>query len=156
MENAKRKVAESTLDWPRVVASGALWMVVYNLVWGVAWFVFMRHEWTEAVDSIGKSSPWTAEVWFLWVLFTFPIGIAIAAHAASQASSAARPALYAAAALWLMMTVGMAVWSVQEKFPMRVIAIDSAVNLIGMLAGSFACSWSLSTRLRAAGAVKIA
>ncbi|HVS31699.1 MAG TPA: hypothetical protein VMS98_09605 [Thermoanaerobaculia bacterium] len=103
----------------------------------------MRREWSEAVDSIGRSSPWTAEVWFLWVVFTFPIGIAIAAHAATQASFAVKPALYAAAALWLMMTVGMAVWSVLEKFPIRVIAIDSAVNLAGMLAGSLACGWSL-------------
>ena len=139
----QRSRSASTVDWPRVVASGALWMVVYNLVWGIAWFSFMRHEWNEAVDSIGIPSPWTAEVWFLWVVFTFPIGVAIAAHAATQASFAAKPALYAAAALWLMMTVGMAVWSVAEKLPIRVIAIDSAVNLIGMLAGSLACVWSL-------------
>jgi hypothetical protein len=51
--------------------------------------------------------------------------------------------LYAAAALWLMMTVGMTTWSVQDGLPMRVIAIDSTVNLVAMLAGSLACSWSL-------------
>lgn len=144
----RRGPSTSTLDWPRVVASGALWMVVYNLVWGAAWFLFMRREWAEAVDSIGKKSPWTAEVWFLWVVFTFPIGVAIAAHAATQASVAMKPALYAAAALWLMMTVGMAVWSVLEDFPILVIAIDSTVNLVGMLAGSLACSWSLGREPR--------
>lgn len=132
-----------TVDWPRVVASGALWMVAYNLAWGIAWFSFMRREWFDAVAAIGKSSPWTAEVWFLWVLFTFPIGVAIAAHAATQASAAPTRALYAAGALWLMMTVGMSIWSTLEKFPIRVIAIDSAVNLAGMLAGSLACGWSL-------------
>jgi len=133
----------ASLDWRRVVASGALWTVVYNFVWGIAWFSFMRDEWTDAVASIGRSSPWTAEVWFLWVVFTWPIGIAIAAHAATQAPVAVRPVLVAAAALWLMMTVGMAAWSVVEEFPLRVIAIDSAVNLAAMLAASFACGWSL-------------
>src|SRR2546428_5076443 len=59
-------------NWRRVVASGAVWTLVYNVVWGVAWFVFMRQEWEEAVAAIGRTSPWTAEVWFLWVVLTCP------------------------------------------------------------------------------------
>ena len=35
-------VVTGTAGWPRIVASGALWATVYNLVWGVAWFAFMR------------------------------------------------------------------------------------------------------------------
>ena len=134
------------VNWPRVVASGALWMVVYNLVWGIAWFAFMRREWTEAVDSIGKSLPWTAEIWFLWILLTFPIGVGIAAHAAPHASVSVKPALYAAASLWLLMTLGMTVWLILDGFPVRVSVMDSVVNLAGMLAGSAACSWSLAER----------
>lgn len=131
------------VDWPRVVASGALWTVVYNLAWGVAWFTFMRSEWMEAVTFIGQSLPWTAEVWFMWVLLTFPIGVAISAHAASRLPAALRTTIYPAVAVWLMMTVGMAIWSAQESFPMRVIVMDSTVNLVGMLAASLACGWSL-------------
>lgn len=130
------------LDWPRVVASGALWAVVYNFVWGVAWFTFMQREWMEAVVSIGRPMIWTAEVWFVWVLATLPIGVASAAHAASHTHAPLKTHLYPAAALWLMMTLGMAVWSVLESFPVRVIAIDSIVNLAGMLAASLACGWS--------------
>lgn len=131
------------IDWPRVVASGALWTVVYNFVWGVAWFTFMRREWMEAVVSIGQPLPWTAEVWFVWVVCTLPIGVAFSAHAASHAHTALKTTLYPAVAVWLMMTLGMVVWFVQESFPLRVIAIDSTVNLVGMLAASLACGWSL-------------
>lgn len=133
----------SKIEWPRVVASGALWMVVYNLVWGVAWFAFMQREWMEALASMGRPMIWTAEVWFVWVLVTLPIGVAVAAHAASHAHAPLITCLYAAAALWLMMTLGMTVWSVQESFPMPLIAVDSTVNLVGFLAASLACSWSL-------------
>jgi len=36
------------LSWMRVIAGGAFWAAVYNLVWGAAWFVFMRREWRNA------------------------------------------------------------------------------------------------------------
>ena len=133
----------SRTEWPRVVASGALWAVVYNFIWGVAWFTFMQKEWMEALVSMGRPMIWTAEVWFVWVVCTLPIGVAIAAHAASHANAPLKTNLYPAAALWMMLTLGMAIWSVQESFPILLITIDSTVNLVGMLAASLACGWSL-------------
>ena len=134
----------SSINWPRVVASGALWTVIYNLVWGVAWFAFMRREWLDAVAAIRRPLPWTAEVWFLWVVLTLPIGVAIMAHSASRASYAPAPrtALYAGLSLWVLMTMGMAGWGWQDSLPMRVIAMDSIVNLLGMVAASLAGAWS--------------
>lgn len=117
-------------------------MVVYNLVWGVAWFAFMRREWLDAVAAIRQPLPWTAEVWFLWVALTLPIGVAIMAYAASRARSAPKTAVYVAVAVWLLMTLGMAAWGWQESLSMRVIAMDSTVNLIGMVAASLAGGWS--------------
>jgi len=114
----------SSLNWPHVVASGALWTVVYNLVWGVAWFAFMRREWLDAVAAIRRPLPWTAEVWFLMVVLSLPIGVAIMAYAVGRARSAPAPrtALYAGLALWVLMTMGMAGWGWQESLSMRVIA----------------------------------
>lgn len=119
-------------------------MVTYNLVWGVTWFGFMRREWLEAVTAIRRPLPWTAEVWFLMVLLSFPIGVAIMAHSASRARSAPAPktALYASLSVWVLMTMGMAGWGWQESLSMRVIALDSAVNLVGMVAASLAGGWS--------------
>ena len=134
----------SSINWPRVVASGALWTVVYNFAWGVAWFAFMRREWLDAVAAIRRPMPWTAEVWFLMVVLSLPIGVAIMAYAASRARSAPAPktALYASLSVWLLMTLGMAGWGWQESLSMRVITMDSAVNLVGMVAASLAGGWS--------------
>jgi hypothetical protein len=133
-----------SINWPRVVAGGALWMVIYNLVWGVAWFAFMRREWLDAVAAIRRPLPWTAEVWFVMVLLSLPIGVAIMAHSASRARSAPAPktALYASLSVWVLMTMGMAGWGWQDSLSMRVIALDSIVNLVGMVAASLAGGWS--------------
>jgi len=132
----------SSIKWPRVVASGALWTVVYNLLWGVAWFAFMHREWRDAVAASGKAMPWTAEVWFVWVVMTLPIGVAIMAHSAGRSRSATKAALYAALALWVLMTLGMAGWGWQESLSVRVVALDSTVNLVAMVAASLAGGWS--------------
>jgi hypothetical protein len=132
----------SGIHWRRVVASGALWTVSYNFVWGLSWFAFMRREWTDAVAAIGRQMPWTAEVWFLWVVLTLPIGVAMMAYSASHARSAPMAAVKASLALWVLMTVGMAVWSWQESFTARVVTLDSMVNLAGMVAAALAGGWS--------------
>src|SRR5207237_4428139 len=97
----------SSTNWRRVVAAGALWTLVYNFVWGVAWFAFMRSEWEEAVAAIRRPMPWTAEIWFLWVVLTVPIGVAVMAYAASHTRSPYRAAVSAAVAGWLLLTLGM-------------------------------------------------
>ena len=129
-------------NWRRVVASGAVWTLVYNVVWGVAWFVFMRQEWEEAVAAIGRTSPWTAEVWFLWVVLTVPMGVAIMAYASGRASSSYTAAVAAGTAVWLLLTVAMAAYSLSQSLSVRVIVSDSVVNLVGMVAASLAGAWS--------------
>jgi hypothetical protein len=111
-------------------------MVVYNLVWAIAWFGFMRSEWERACADIGKSMPWTAEVWILWVVLTFPMGVAVIAYAATRGRSVPIAAAHAALPIWLLMTAGMAGYGWQDGFSMRVIALDSFVNLVGMVAAS--------------------
>ncbi|MDP9268260.1 MAG: hypothetical protein M3P27_08045 [Acidobacteriota bacterium] len=86
--------------------------------------------------------PFTAEVWFVWVVLSLPIGVAIMAYSAGRAHSAPKAAVYAAVALWALMTMGMAGWGWQESLSIRVIALDSIVNLVGMLAASLAGGWS--------------
>ena len=135
-------VVTSTAGWPRIVASGALWATVYNLVWGVAWFAFMRSAWVDEFAARGRSSPWTAEVWFVWVVLTLPIGVAIMAYAASDARAPARGAVRAALAACLLLTLGMGGWGVQASVSTQVLALDAAVNLLGMVSGSIAGAWS--------------
>lgn len=133
----------NSINWRRVVASGALWMAVYNLLWGAAWFAFMQREWLEAMAALRRPMPFTAEVWFLMVVLSLPIGVAIMAYTASRAPSALKTAVYAGLALWVLMTLGMAGWGWQDSISMRVIALDSFVNLAAMVAASVSGGWSL-------------
>src|SRR2546423_10146948 len=124
----------------RVVASGALWALLYNLVWAVAWFAFMREEWRTAAAAIGRPMPWTGDVWILCGILTLPLGAAIVAYAASPGRCPRKGALHACFAMWAVLTPGMAISCIQ--FSMRVIALDASVNLIAMLVASLGAVWS--------------
>ena len=125
----------SRLSWIRVIAGGALWAAAYNLVWGVAWFIFMRREWRDAFAAINRPLLFTADIWISWIVLTLPIGVAIVAYAANPARSvsASKATLYAGMTLWLVMTVGMATWSWQDSLPIRIIALDAVVNLVALI-----------------------
>lgn len=138
----RRSAQPSHVDWRRVVASGALWAVVYNFLWGIAWFAFMRREWLEAVVALGKPLPWTGEVWFIWVTFTVPLGIAVIAHAASGGASR-RKATIGSIVVWLPFVVGMLVWGSQESFSTRVLVLDAVVNLFALVVAALIGAWSL-------------
>ena len=118
--------------------------MVYILVWGVAWFAFMRTEWLQAMAALNRPLPWVFESWVLWLALSLPIGIPIMAYVASRARSAPAPrtALHASLALWVLMTMGMAGWGWQDSLSIRIIALDSIVNLVAMVAASLAGAWS--------------
>ena len=132
------------VSWMRMIAAGALWAAVYNVAWGVAWFLFMRREWRDAFAAIDRPLLWTADVWIVWIALTLPIGVAIVAYAANPARTVSAPqaTVYAGMTLWLVMTVGMATWGWQESLSVRIIALDSIVNLVAMIAASLAGTWS--------------
>ena len=133
------------VSWMRVIAGGALWAAVYNAVWGVAWFLFMRREWRDALAAIHRPLLWTAEVWIGWISLTLPIGAAIVAYAANPARTVSAPkaTVYAGMTLWLVMTAGMAGWGWQESLSIRIIALDCIVNLVAMIVPAlFAGMWS--------------
>lgn len=138
----RRFVRRRDVNWRHIVASGALWAVVYNFTWGSAWFAFMRREWLDAVAALGQPLPWTAEVWFVWVTFTFPIGTAVMAHAASRDVSPRR-AMAASVMVWALFALGMVVWGGQQSLSARVLALDCLVNLVAMVSASVIGAWSL-------------
>jgi hypothetical protein len=137
------------VSFMRVIAGGALWSAVYNLVWGVAWFTFMREEWRLAFASIKRPLPFTADVWILWIALTVPIGVAIVAFAADPERSipASKAIAYADATLWVLMTIGMAAWALQASLPIRIVALDSIVNLVALMVPAlFIGAWTQRVR----------
>ena len=71
-----------------------------------------------------------------------PMGVAIMAYTASGARSRHTAAVTAAAAVWLLLTLAMGAYSLSESLSIRVIALDSCVNLVGLVAASLAGAWS--------------
>lgn len=130
------------VKWRLIVSLGALWAVVYNVVWGVAWLAFMRREWEDAFMSIHKQMPFSAEVWFAWALVTVPIGCAVMRFAAGPGRTPRKDSLLASAGVWLIFTLGMAGWGVGDDLPSRVVVLDSVVNLLALMAAAFAATWS--------------
>ena len=59
--------------------------------------------------------------------------------------SAPKATVYAGMTLWLVMTAGMAGWAL--AFSIRIIALDSIVNLVALIApAAFAGMWSTCPR----------
>jgi hypothetical protein len=79
------------LSWMRVIVGGALWAGVYDLVWDVAWFVFMRREWRDAFAAINRPFLFTADIWIFWIPLTLRIGVAVVAYAANPVRSVSAP-----------------------------------------------------------------
>ncbi len=126
-------------NWHRVVASGAVWAAVYNLIWGLAWFLWMRREWLAATAAINHALPWK-EIWIVWGVFALPLGIVAMAYIANPARAASRSSasIASAFAIWLPLTLGMAVWGWQVSISFRTVLLDSIVNLVALLMASLA------------------
>jgi hypothetical protein len=92
----------------------------------------MRREWR---DAINRPLLFTADIGVLLIALSLPIGVAIVAYVSSPARtvSAPRATVNAGVTLWVMMTVGMAAWGWQDSLSIRIIALDSIVNLVAMI-----------------------
>jgi hypothetical protein len=129
----------------RIAVSGLVWAAVYNALWGVAWFTFMRHEWQTAFAVIGRPLAWTADVWFVWVIVTPPLGAAVMAHAGSGPRRLLL-ALRGALLLFVLFSLGMTIWGVQESLSPRVLVLDALVNAVSMPIASLAAVAALRPR----------
>ena len=120
-----------------VLLAGLLWAIVYSLVWGVAWFAFMRSAWYDALADGNRQMPWT-EIWTIWAVLNVPLGIATAAYLRQRerVATESRTLIAVVLVLWVPMTVGMTGWAWSESLSLALIAIDSAVNLVGLAIAS--------------------
>lgn len=129
----------------RVSVSGVLWATVYNALWGIAWFTFMRRAWDDAFAAIGQPLAWSPPVWQVWILVTVPLGIALMAFAHSGHRPRLR-ALQGAGVLCSVFVLGMTVWGMQEAFALRVLVLDALVNVIAMPAAAVVAAELLPRR----------
>jgi hypothetical protein len=133
----------------RVLAAGTMWAAAYNLMWGLAWILFMRRAWTEAAAVAGQSMPWTPQFWWIWIPMTLPFGFAVGAYVLSRPSprTIRRDAVAASLVVWVPGTIGMAFGAALTP---GIIVIDSIVNLVAVFAASLLLAEGV-TRLGSAG-----
>lgn len=81
-------------------------------------------------------------MWFAWVTITLVIGVLLAAYAKGQERHPSLSTLYASISIWIVMTAGFCFWWRKQGFSIRVLALDSAVNLAGMAIASLVAGWS--------------
>ena len=133
----------SRTPWRRAVAVGALWTVSYNVVWAVAWFGFMRAEWTNAAAALARPMPWTAEIWFICTVLTIPLGIGVAVFLMGQRSRLYRAALMSGVTIWLVFAGALSFHGRSQGFAVRVLALDAAITLLAVVLAAFAAAWAL-------------
>jgi len=66
--------------WARSIANGScwgglLWAVVYNALWAVSWFLFLRRNFIAAFEALGRPFPETIEWVVTYVLLTIVGGV---------------------------------------------------------------------------------
>lgn len=120
-----------------ILFAGLLWAIAYGLAWAVAWFAFMRAEWYGALAVGDRVMPW-AEIWSVWAVLNVPLGVATAAYFRQRERRIpkANTLVPVVLVLWVPMTVGMTAWAWYESLSLTMIALDSAVNLVGLALAS--------------------
>ena len=104
----------------------------------------MRREWLDAVAAINRPMPWTPQTWAVWAVLTRHrircqsngFGTGLQGCADCQRGDVGAD------------DHGMAVWGWHESLAMRVLAADSSVNLVAVVAASLVGEWSLRRRHR--------
>lgn len=120
-----------------ILVAGLLWAIAYGLAWAVAWFAFMRAEWYGALAVGDRMMPWVA-IWSVWAVLNVPLGMATAAYfrARERRNPQENALVPVVLVLWVPMTVDMTAWAWYESLSLTMIALDSAVNLVGLALAS--------------------
>ena len=136
--------------WLRLLGAGALWALLYNGLWGLAWITLMRREWTEAAQVSGRTMPWTPEFWSVWIPMTVPFGLAVGAYLLSRPAHSGlhRDAVAAGLVIWVPGTLGMAFAAALTPW---IIVLDSLVNLVAVLAASLILATAIAVFPTGAG-----
>jgi hypothetical protein len=133
------------INWRRVVLGGFLWVVVFNVLWLSAWFLFLRTEWRSALAAPGRTFPPTLESLVIWLLLTLVGGIiAIWLYAAIRPSYGAGPktAAYAGFVIWMMSGLGPTLWLAHiVSLPPELVARTVVSGLVADVVATIAGAW---------------
>jgi hypothetical protein len=135
------------INWGRVVLGGFLWLVVFNVFWLAAWFLFLGSEWRSAFATLGRQLPETPGGLTLWLFLTLGLGIitiwlyaAIRSH--PQYGPGPKTAAGVAVIVWLLSGMGPTLWYAHLfLLPAGLVATSLAVELIAEVVATILGAW---------------
>lgn len=133
------------INWSRVVLGGVLWVVVFNVLWIAAWFLFLRSEWMSVYAALGHPWPQGIETLALWLLLTFVGGVlTIWAYAAIRPQYGPGPQTAAGVGvvLWVLSGLGPTVWNAYLlQMPTGPVASALAAALVADVVATILGAW---------------
>lgn len=134
------------INWGRVLVGGVLWAVVYNVLGASAWYLFLKREWTAALQALGQPFQPTAGFIAFFLFLTLVAGIiALWLYAAIRPRYGPGPktALWAGLALWLIgYLLPAIVWlTLLHRLPTRLLVGASAAALVEDVVATVVGAW---------------
>jgi hypothetical protein len=120
------------MNWGRIFLGGVLWFVVYEVLGGTTWWLFLRAESIAAVESLGRPFPATVGFLVFFLLGGLAVGIfALWLYAAIRPRYGPGPKTAARTALALWVIAGL----LPAAFWFRLLLLPTGL-LVGTLAGA--------------------
>lgn len=137
------------INWGRVFLGGLLWTVVYNVLGAASWYLFLKTEWTAALEALGRPFQETAGLIVFFLLLTLVAGIlALWLYAAIRPRYGPGPKTAAGAGLafWLVgRLLPTIAWGslgvLNAPLPPRLLAIDAGTYLVIIVVATIVGAW---------------
>ena len=133
------------MNWGSIFLGGLLWAVVYNLVNAASWFLFLKKEWTAALDALGRPFQETPAFIAFFLFATLVAGITVLwLYAAIRPRYGPGPKTAAGAgfAFWVIGSlIPTIAWCWLLGFPTRLLVSDVAAVLVGSVVGTVVGAW---------------
>ena len=132
------------INWGRILLGGLLWALVHNLLLAASYYLFLKREWTAALEASGR--PLGTE-WF--ILFFLPLTVlvgifALLLYAAIRPRYGPGPktAVGAGVALWLILSLLPTIaWWRLLLFPARLLIALMAATLVMIVVATVVGAW---------------
>ena len=132
------------MNWGRVFLGGLLWAAVYNILGGVTFYLFLKSDFTAAMEALGRPFQ---ESEFLVVLLpvTLLVGIfTLWLYAAIRPRYGPGPktAVYAGLTAWLIGNLLPTIlWAQVLRLPTRVVIGSVAAGLVSFVVAAVVGAW---------------
>lgn len=133
------------INWGRVILGGLLAGVVANVLGFAAWYLFLRSQWTPAMEELGRPIQETVATNIFYIVLYLVSGILVVwLYAAIRPRYGPGPktAVCAGFAFWLIGgLIPIIAWGAFLQFPTGLLATDAVVALVIWVVATVVGAW---------------